>query len=135
MTTQKVRTDENTYNLPLDDAQNAMLNEPMAAYSATTSQNHIVITVPQGVNAEPLRQKIKILLQETLLEQKCQEALKEWLDCTCMYSGPNLCWDNEPFRQIQSMGPQIIPLIDKAIDQYPDYTHRHLRWLKRKLTE
>lgn len=120
-----------------DDSQPTMASEPVANYAPSTASNRIVLNIPEGIDAEPLREKVnayyEALLQECVVEQEFKKNLDNWLFCTGMYSGPNLCWDNEPFRRIESMGQIVLPMIDRARNNYPDYTRRHLGWLKRKL--
>ncbi|MBQ0143224.1 MAG: hypothetical protein KBT06_10615 [Prevotellaceae bacterium] len=120
-----------------DDSQPTMASEPVANYAPSTASNRIVLNIPEGIDAEPLREKVnayyETLLQECVVEQEFKKNLDNWLFCTGMYSGPNLCWDNEPFRRIESMGQIVLPMIDRARNNYPDYTRRHLGWLKRKL--
>lgn len=120
-----------------DDSQPTMASEPVANYAPSTASNRIVLNIPEGIDAEPLREKVnayyETLLQECVVEQEFKRNLDNWLFCTGMYSGPNLCWDNEPFRRIESMGQIVLPMIDRARNNYPDYTRRHLGWLKRKL--
>lgn len=129
---------DKTYKLPTD-SQPAMVGETAVAYAEQSSQGHIILTIPQGVDAEPLREKVKTyydaLLKDVLQEQLFRNTLEKWLEHTGVYSGPNLCWDNEPFRQIQSMGAGVITMIDRASRNLPEYTHRHLGWLKSKLLE
>lgn len=130
--------DKKTYSIPTD-SQTAMASEPVIACNSVSAQNQIVLTIPEGIEAEPLREKVNayydVLLKDVLREQIFRDTLDKWLDHTGVYSGPNLCWDNAPFRQIQSMGQGALEMIDRASDSLPEYTHRHLGWLKEKLKE
>ena len=134
----KMAKGKDTYTLPTD-SQTTMASEPVVAYASQSLQEHIVLTVPRGLDAEPLRQKVnayyETLLKDVMREQMLRNALDKWLDHTGFYSGPNLCWDNEYFHQIQSMGAEVLSMVDEAFVSYPEYTHRHLGWLKRKLQE
>ncbi|MBQ0075422.1 MAG: hypothetical protein KBT34_14680, partial [Prevotella sp.] len=128
--------DKQTYNIP-SDSQPAMASEPEVAYSSQSTQEHIILTIPKGVDAEPIKEKVNgyyaALLQEYVVEQEVKKNIEEWLFCTGMFSGPNLCWDNAPFRRLQSMDRITLQMIDKIREDYPDYTQRHIGWLKRKL--
>lgn len=129
-------TDDKTYTYPAD-TEPAMACEDVATYTAQQSHEQIILTVPHGMDAEPLRKKVNAyydaILHDYTVEQKFRKTLDNWLFCTAMYSGPNLCWDNEPFRQIESMGRTALSMIEKVMDSYPDSSHRHLGWLRRKL--
>lgn len=129
-------TDNKIYSIPID-SQPAMVGESVATYSAQPSPEQIVLTIPHGIEAEPLRKKVNAyyhaVLHEYAIEQEVKNNLEEWLLCTGMYSGPNLCWDNAPFRRLQSMDRFALSLIDKVRDNFPDYTQRHIGWLIRKL--
>lgn len=120
-----------------DDSQSMMVGEPAAVYASRSEQNRIVLTVPEGIDAEPLREKVNAyyhaILHEYIVEQEFRKNLDNWLYCTGMYSGPNLCWDNAPFRSLESMGSIALPMIDRIRVDYPDYTQRHIGWLRRKL--
>lgn len=128
--------DNKKYSIPTD-TQPAMASESMATYTSLPAQEHIILTIPQGVDAAPIREKVNTffdsLLHECIVEQEFRSNLDKWLYCTGMYSGPNLCWDNEPFRRLESMGRITLPMIDKVRNDYPDYTQRHIGWLRRKL--
>lgn len=121
-----------------NDSQPTIASEPVADYAPSLTSNRIVLNIPEGIDAEPLREKVnayyEALLQECVVEQEFRRNLDNWLFCTGMYSGPNLCWDNEPFRRIASMRHLALPIVDKVCKEYPDYTQRHLGWLRRKLS-
>lgn len=130
-------TENKIYKYFDNDSQATIASEPVADCTPSTAPNRIVLNIPEGIDSEPLREKVnayyEMLLQECIAEQEFRQNLDNWLFCTGMYSGPNLCWDNEPFRRIESMGQMALSMMDRICDNYPDYTHRHLGWLRRKL--
>lgn len=54
-----------------------------------------------------------------------------WWKETCMYSGANLCYANENYKKMKSMGKSILPLIEEKERTVPEVMLRHVSWLKR----
>lgn len=108
-------TDKKTYSIPQDDSQVAMASEPLAVYKAQPVQEHIVLTVPKGVDADAVRTKVNTyyttLLQNMVLEQEFNYHYDMWIKETGPLSSPFAIADNEHFRSIVKMGKPIVPLI------------------------
>lgn len=120
-----------------EDSQSAMVGEPAVLYASSPAQESIVLSIPYGVDADSLRRKVNAyydeILQEIVVERNVKELVMQWLNRAGLYSGPGLCWDNEPFRRLQEMSEQVLLMFDRIIEGAPDYAHRHLGWLKEKL--
>lgn len=65
------------------------------------------------------------------LQEKFNTLYDAWWKDTCIFSGPNLCYNNENFRLIKNMGHAVLPLIEQKKSTTPSYMHRHLDWLKK----
>lgn len=107
-----------------DDSQSMMVGEPAAVYASRAEQNHIVLTVPEGIDAEPLREKVnayyKTLLHESLLEQKFNYHYNRWIFETGPLSNPYAIADNEHFKEIVKMGKVVAPyIVDKMKTDNP----------------
>jgi len=66
-----------------------------------------------------------------VLQEKFNTLYDAWWKETCIFSGPNLCYDNDNFRLIKKMGQAVLPLIEQKKSTTPSYMHRHLDWLKK----
>lgn len=66
---------------------------------------------------------------------KFETLFEKWWQETGIYSGPNLCFSNDNFKAMKSMGETIIPLIDAKLLTAPTYMHRHLKWLRNTLSK
>ena len=115
--------DKKKYTLD-DDSQPMVVGESAAVYASRSEQNHIVLTVPEGIDAEPLREKVnayyKTILHESLLEQKFNYHYNKWIFDTGPLSNPYAIADNEHFKEIVKMGKVVVPyILDKMKTDNP----------------
>lgn len=98
-----------------DDSQPTIASEPVANYAPSTASNRIVLNIPEGIDAEPLREKVnayyETLLQECVVEQEFKYHYKNWVFETGPLSNPYAIADNEHFRAIVRMGKAVVPFI------------------------
>lgn len=127
---------ENCYNLPNDSCA-AMASEPIGTYTGGNQQ--IVLTIPKGTDANLVRCRVTAfyteLLNDLAEEQKFNGLFESWWNKTCIYSGANLCYDNEEFQQMCNMGKKALKWIDKIQGTSPDYMQRHINWLKKGIVQ
>lgn len=106
--------DKKTYSIPTD-SQTVMASEPVVAYNSMSAPNQIVLTIPEGIEAEPLREKVnayyETLLHESILEQRFNYHYDRWILDTGPLSSIHAIIDNEHFRQIVKMGKPAVPYI------------------------
>lgn len=107
-------TDNKKYDIPAD-SQPAMASEPAATYSSMPAQEQIVLTIPHGIEAEPLREKVNAyynnLVQECIIKQQFDCQYHEWIMETGPLSNPYAIADNDHFRAIVNMGKSAVPFI------------------------
>lgn len=103
-----------TYSIP-QDSQPAMVGESVATYSAQPSPEQIVLTIPHGIEAEPLREKVNAyydkLVHDCIIEQQFNCHYHEWIMETGPLSNPHAIADNDHFRAIVKMGKSAVPFI------------------------
>lgn len=88
-------------------------------------------TMPRDGQKE-LISNLTIVYQKASPRERFEELYEKWWNETCMYSGINLCMNNT-FKQIVALGKSVVPYIDDMIGKMPEYSHRHLGWLKREI--
>ncbi len=106
--------DNKKYSLPTD-TQPAMACESMATYTSMPAQEHIILTIPQGVDAAPIREKVNTfyesLLHECVVEQEFNYHYNKWILETGPLSSPYAIANNEHFCEIVKMGKSVVPYI------------------------
>lgn len=98
-----------------NDSHPTIASEPVANYAPSSTPNRIVLNIPEGIDAEPLREKVnayyEILLQECIVEQEFEYHYNKWVFETGPLSNPYAIADNEHFRNIVKMGKTAVPFI------------------------
>lgn len=121
-----------SYTLP-EEIETGMVNEPMVATQQYAADLRYGMAALSKATPEELHNIVVYLkLQEdTSIKEQFNELFDRWISETIIYSGPNLCYDNENYRALKTMGTKILPLIDLAAVAKPDYMQRHIQWLKK----
>lgn len=119
------------YELP-EDNQPAIVGESAAAqqYAAdlkygmevlskvTPEELHHIVVYLNGYAKDEIKDKFDVLFDN-------------WWNETCIYSGPNLCYDNDNFREIKKLGSTVLPFINDKATSEPQYKQRHIEWLRK----
>ena len=63
------------------------------------------------------------------LEQKFYKLAKQWKEDTMFLSDPNAIYDNSYYKEIISLGPDVIPIIFKELQRKIDFWFEALRQL------
>jgi len=127
--------DKNKYTLPEDDAIK-MASEPTALSQQYAADLRYGMEVLSKVSPEELHHIVVYISdytskRSTSLADKFNALFDEWWQETCIYSGPNLCYDNDNYRTIKAMGTAVLPFIDEKASTQPDYMQRHIQWLRK----
>lgn len=97
------------------DSQPIIASEPVVDYAPSTTPNRIVLNIPEGIDAEPLREKVnayyETLLQECIVEQEFEYHYKNWILETGPLSNTYAIAGNEHFCEIVKMGKKVVPFI------------------------
>lgn len=65
------------------------------------------------------------------LRRQFELHFKAWWTHTCIFSGANLCYNNEHYQALKALGASAIPLLDEKYNSSPGYMQRHILWLKK----
>lgn len=105
---------DNKYSIQ-NDEQPAMVCESEATYMSSPVQSHIILNIPQGIDAAHIREKVNTyynqLLHDCMVEQKFNHHYNKWISETGPLSSPHSIADNEHLREIVKMGKPVVPFI------------------------
>lgn len=126
------------YSIPEEESATYVAEEAMVTsqyYSKDSTMEICVPTKDVSLAIEMFNRMGWIIVTNRdeihTLQDKFNTLYDAWWKETCIYSGPNLCYNNDNFRLIKKMGQAVLPLIELKKSTTPSYMHRHLDWLKK----